>query len=57
MKITVKRPGGPVLFERVLDAREVVSVKLIVNGEELSGDLHAEGVVLLPGQHLDASVE
>ena len=35
MKITVKRPGGPVLFERVLDAREVVRVKLIVNGEEL----------------------
>lgn len=53
MKITVKCPGGPVLFERVLDAREVVRVKRIVNGEELPGGPNAEGVILLPGQHLD----
>jgi len=26
MKITVKPPGGPVLFERTLEAREVVRV-------------------------------
>ena len=53
MKITVKCPGGPVLFERVLDAREVVRVKRIINGEELPGGPNAEGVILLPGQHLD----
>ena len=44
MKITVKPPGGPVLFERTLEAREVVRGKLIVDGEELPGGPNAEGV-------------